>query len=108
MLKKEQSALRSVKNALEGENMQIQYSVLTNRTDLYFHKYKLAVEVDELGHCDRNTNYEIGRQEAIKEKLGCVFIRINPNEENFNIFNAIIKIHRYIKKLPKESLIDKV
>ena len=88
--------------------MQIQCSALTYRTDLYFHKYKLAVEVDELGHCDRNTNYEIERQEAIKEQLGCVFIRINPNEENFNIFNAINKIHRHIKKLPKESLIDKI
>ena len=34
--------------------MQTWYSVLGYRIDLYFHKYKLAIEVDELGHADRN------------------------------------------------------
>ena len=36
--------------------MQTQYSVLSYRIDFYFHEYKLAVEVDELGHADRNVN----------------------------------------------------
>ena len=27
-------------DAFEGENMQTQYSVLGNRTDLYFHDYR--------------------------------------------------------------------
>ena len=64
-----------------------------------FHDYK----VDEEGHKDRNIDHEIKRQEAIKEKLGWEFIRINPDEENFNIFKAINEIHRYIKKLTEES-----
>ena len=38
----------------EGENMETQYSVLTYRVDLYFHDYKLAIEVDEKGHKYRN------------------------------------------------------
>ena len=42
--------------------MQTQYSVLVYRIDLYFHKYKLATEVEELGHADRNINNEIERQ----------------------------------------------
>ena len=29
-------------------------SVLGYRIDLYFHKHKLPIEVDELGHADRN------------------------------------------------------
>ena len=37
-----------------------------------------------------------------------MFIRINPDEENFNIFRAINKIHRHIKKSTKKSLIDKI
>ena len=28
-------------------------TLLNYRTDLYFHKYKLAIEVDGLGHNDR-------------------------------------------------------
>ena len=37
-----------------------------------------------------------------------MFIRINPDEENFNIFKAINQIHRHIKKSTKNSLIDKI
>ena len=78
--------------------MQTQYSVLGYRIDLYFHDYKLALEVDEKGHKDRDINYEIERQKSIEKELGCAFIRINPDEQNFNIFNAINKIHRHIEK----------
>ena len=44
---KEQTVISAIKDAFEGENMQTQYSVLSYRTDLYFHKYKLVVGVDE-------------------------------------------------------------
>ena len=63
---KEQSVISAIKDAFEGEDMQTQYSVLSYRVDLYFHKYKLAVEVNELGHADRNINDEI---ERLKIKL---------------------------------------
>ena len=46
---KEQTVINSIKDAFEGENMQTQYTVLGYRIDLYFRKYKLAIEVDELG-----------------------------------------------------------
>ena len=71
--------------------MQTWYSVLGYRIDLHFHKYKLAIEVDELGHADRNLSNEIERQKALEKELDCVFIRINPDEENFNIFREIPK-----------------
>ena len=32
-----------------------------------------------------------------------MFIRINPDEENFNIFKEINKIHRHIKKSTKKQ-----
>ena len=66
--------------------MQTQYNVLSYRIDLYFHKHKLAFEVDELGHADRNLRNEIERQKALEKQFDSVFIRINPDEENFNIF----------------------
>ena len=49
---KEQAVLKSIKDAFEGEDMQTQYSVLGYRIDIYFHKHKLAIEVDELGHAE--------------------------------------------------------
>ena len=56
---KEQTIINSVKDTFEGENIQIQYSVLGYKIDLYFHEYKLEIEVDELGHTNRNVNNEI-------------------------------------------------
>ena len=44
---KEQTVINSIKDAFEGENIQTQYSLLGYRIDLYFHKHKLAIEVDE-------------------------------------------------------------
>ena len=105
---KEQTVINSIKDAFEGENMQTQYSVLSYRIDLYFHKYKLAIEVDELGHTNRNINNEIERQKALEKELNCVFIRINPDEKDFNILKAINEIYRHIKNSSKKSLIDKI
>ena len=82
---KEQTVINLIKDAFEGENMQTQYTVLNYRIDLYFHKYKLAIEVDELGHNDRNIDYEIQRQRALERELDCVFIRIDPDAADFNI-----------------------
>ena len=39
--------------------MQTQYNVLGYRIDLYFHGYKLAIEIDENGHRDASIDYEI-------------------------------------------------
>ena len=52
--------------------MQTQYSFLGYRIDLYFHKHKLVIEVDELGHADRNLSNGIGRQETLENELDCV------------------------------------
>ena len=96
---KEQTIINSIKDAFKGEDMQTQYTVIGYRIDLYFHKYNLVIEVDELGHNDRNITYEIQRLQAFKRKLNCVFIRINPDAVDFNIFKEINKIHRRIKKI---------
>ena len=109
---KEQSVLKSVMDAFEEENTQTQYSVLGYRIDLYFHDYRLAIEVDEKGNKDGNTDPEIQRQKALEKELGCEFVRINPDKENFNIFKTINQIHRHIKestkKITKESAINDV
>ena len=42
-LTKEQSVIKSVMDAFEGENVQTQYSVLGYKTDLYFHDHRLTI-----------------------------------------------------------------
>ena len=83
---KEQTIINSIKDTFEGESIQTQYSVLSYRIDLYFHEYKFALEAGELEHTNRNINNEIERQKALEKELNCVFIRINPDEKDFNIF----------------------
>ena len=68
---KEQTVLESIKDAFEGENIQTQYTVIGYRIDLYFHEYKLAIEIDELGHNDRNIDYEVQRQR--KRTWFCIY-----------------------------------
>ena len=79
--------------------MQTQYSVLDYKIDLYFCDYKLATEFDESGHKDRSIDHEIKTQKAKEKELDCKFIRIDPDEENFNILKPKIK---YLDKLKKQ------
>ena len=59
IITKELTVINSIKDAFEGEDMQTQYTVIGHRIDLYFHEYNFAIEVDELGHNDRNIDYEM-------------------------------------------------
>ena len=49
------------------------------RIDAYFNKFLLAVETDEKGHSDRDLIFEEKRQEALEQKIGCKFFRINTS-----------------------------
>ena len=91
-----------------AEEIILQHNVLGYRIDAYFPTYKLAIEVDEQGHNDRDIDYKIERQKAIERKLGFKFIRINPTKENFNIFVEICKMHSFIVKSTTKSLIDEL
>ena len=97
----EKTALDSIKNSSEGKNIRTHYRVLGYENDIYFHE-------------DRDIGCEIERQQALEKKLGCKFIRINPDKENFNVFKVINEIFRHIKESNiksteesiKKSLVD--
>ena len=78
-------------NAFEEENIQTHYRVLGYEIDIYFHDYKLAVEIDEKDNQYRDINREIERQKALEKELACKFIRINLDKENFNILRLRMK-----------------
>ena len=108
ILTKEQLVLTKIMSSFEGENMQTQYHPLGPRIDLYFHDYKLAIEIDKNGHSDRNIDYEIKRQKAIEQELGCTFIRTDPEKGDFNISITLNEIFRHIKQSNKKILINKI
>ena len=94
IMTKEQSVLKSVKDAFEGGKMNTH--TVTHKIDLYFHDYKLAIENDEKGYKYRDIKHEIKRQKAIEKKLDCKFIEINLEKESFNISKPMNEVHRHI------------
>ena len=84
--------------------------VNTFRTDVYFTKYLLAVEIDKKNHASRDIIFGEKRQEALEKKLNCEFIRINTSkryDEDYEIVRIQSFISefkdRQLKKLEKES-----
>ena len=80
---REQSILTKLDTYFKTEDKLFQHYVLGYRIDFYVPKYKVAIEVNELGHCTRNIKSDIEKQSKIKKELGCKFIRIDPSRENF-------------------------
>lgn len=96
---KEREYLRIIKAAFEDYNCVQQYFVPKEDKNGYFidlyisgEDKNIAVEVDENGHSSYDSEFELKREKYIKEKLGCEFIRFNPDDENFNIGKVINKI----------------
>lgn len=91
-LSKEQDTIGSIMRAFPTQLQKRQFAIDTYKIDLYFPDVKVAVECDEYGHKDRDIKYEIERQKYIEEQLGCVFIRYNPDAQDFDIFGVIGQI----------------
>ena len=98
ILTKEQLVLTKIMSSFEVENMQTQYNGLSCRINLYFHDYNLTIEIVENGHRNRSIDCEIKRQKAIEEQIGCKFIRIDLDKEDFDIFRTISKKFRHMKQ----------
>ena len=84
---KEYSIILKIRKAFPNEIIRDQYKVLKHRIDLVFPAHKLGIEIDENGNMNRIKINKQERQELIFE-----VIRINPDKENFDIFDEIGKI----------------
>jgi len=89
---KELETIDNIKRVFCGEKMYSSYKVDKYTVDLYFKHYKIVVECDEHNHNGYNKEKEDTRTKYIKEKLGCKFIRYNPDAKDFNIFDVINEI----------------
>ena len=63
---------------------------------MYLPDQKIAIEIDENNHAYRDPKYEQEREQKIRLKLGCEFIRINPDAEHFKLSSCVGKIMRAI------------
>ena len=70
---------------------------------MYFPEYRLAIEIDENGHSNRNIENEIKRQKAIEQELDCKFTKIDSDKEDFDIFKTINEVFRHIKQSTKKA-----
>ena len=109
MTKQQAIGLR-LRKLFSNEEIIEDFSALNYLIDFYFPKYKLAIEVDELGHKDRDQTKENKRQKDLKEYLDCKFIKIYFDEKNFDIYDGFKKILTFInefkQKQTKKFLID--
>ena len=104
-MNKEESVKTKLKKTFSNKKILSQLSVLSYQIDFYFPMHKLAIEVDEKGHTDRNERKENERGKKIKKELGCKFITINPDVENYYIFVEIDKIQNRIIESSKKLTI---
>ena len=106
--RKEYSIALKIKKVFPNEIINEQYNVDKYFIDIVFPVHKLGIEIDENGHIDRCQIKEKERQEIIKKETGFKIIRIDPDEENFDIFDEIGKIQSFIfesnKKLIEEFI----
>ena len=74
---------------------------------MYFTEQRLATKIYEKRHTDRLENEENKRKKLIKNELGCKFVRINPDAEDYDNCVEIGKIQNHIIEsteiLAKES-----
>lgn len=94
----ESETIKCILDAFNGEQMIQQYKVKQYFIDLYFEKYKLAVECDENTHNRKLIKEnDFNRENNIKIEIKDIhFIRYEPDKKDFNIFNVINKIYKYI------------
>jgi prophage antirepressor-like protein/very-short-patch-repair endonuclease len=79
----------------------LQFSCGDYSIDMYIHKYKLAIEIDENNHSDRDPEYEKNREEFIKNTLNCKFIRFDPDGKDCFISKLLLDLLKIFKDKEK-------
>ena len=67
-LNNEDSVENIIKTVFSKEIISIQHLVLSYEIDIYFPEHRIAVEIDELGHTNRDNNKEITRQKSNRKR----------------------------------------
>ena len=104
---KEESVTIKIIKVFSDEKILLQHSVLNYQIDFVFFRAQISYRSWwKRAHWQR-WKKENEREEKIKIELGCKFIKINPDAENYDIFVEIRKIKGYIAQSNKEAEIKK-
>ena len=95
MSKEELVTIKIIKT-FSNEKVLLEYSILDYQIGLYFLEHKLAIEVDEKEHTDRDQKKKENEREEKMNELECKFIRINPDAENLDTLVEIGKKQNHI------------
>ena len=87
----------------KNEDIETQYVIEEYRIDLYFKRYKLAIEREENSTEQVDSDKEKRRQEFIDKNLVCKFIRFNPDQSGFEIIDVLREINEFIMKEKEEQ-----
>ena len=88
-----------------GNIMKPQYKIDNYRIDLYFPEYLLAIECDEPHHKNpENKLNDMKRQSIITQLLGCRFIRFDPYDKNFDLFDLLNSIYIHLSVFPRQNI----
>ena len=93
----EADVIKCILKTFDGNIMTPQYKIDEYRIDLYFEEHKLAIECDENHHNNsENKLKDIQRESYIYQKLKCRFIRFQPYNKNFNLFELLNEIYIHL------------
>ena len=84
----EKEIMKQIMNALPWD-CELQFAIGSHRIDLYIPKFKIAIECDEFDHVQYNRIEDENRQRFVTDQLTCTWVRFDPYNENFCVFNVI-------------------
>jgi very-short-patch-repair endonuclease len=95
----EMDTIKCIKETFNGEEMHEQYAIAGFYIDLYFTKYKIAIECDEKRHNVRKIKKsDIQREQNITTMIPSIyFLRYTPEEKGFNMFHVLNNIYKAIQ-----------
>ena len=94
-------------SSFEGENIQTQYDVLSYGFTYIFMTISTQQKLMKMGTATEILTTKLKGKKQQNKNLVEMFIRIHPDKEDFDIFQAVHEIFRHIKQSAKKSLINK-
>ena len=88
--------------AISNEKISLKH-VLEKRLICILLFFRLLIEIDEKWHTDRPENEEKESKKLMQIELGCKFITINPDAEDFDICVEIGKIYSQKRRKMKKQ-----
>ena len=82
-----------------------QNNIKNHRIQLYLPEQKLAIDIDERNHADRDVQYEQTTAPVIIKYVGCKLPRINPDQEGFGVSSYLGPITNELLRFKRDIIL---